>query len=116
MTADPRFFANPFGEVTLQRYPARRDEKLRAWCSADLLLLQALQRLGLPAAHTLVVNDEYGALTVPLGPQALWTDSWLAATAAQRNLASNQRQDVPIIWSTSEPSGEELAGVAMRVQ
>jgi 16S rRNA G1207 methylase RsmC len=115
VTADPRFFANPFGEVTLQRYPARRDEQLRAWCSADLLLLQALQQLGLPAEQTLLINDEYGALTVPFGPQALWTDSWLAATAAQRNLTANQRKDVPIIWSTSEPCGEQLVCVAMRV-
>ena len=115
MSADPRLFANPFTEVTLQRYPARRDEQLRAWCSADLLLLQALKQLHVKREHTLIVNDEHGALTVPFVPQALWTDSWLAATAVQRNLAANQRQDVPIIWSTCEPCGAQLTCVAMRV-
>lgn len=88
--------------MQLQRYPARRRELLQAWCSADQLLLEALHDLGASGEHTLVVNDEHGALTVPLAPYALWTDSALAAQALSRNLATNNRDPVPVIWSTAE--------------
>ena len=31
----------PQGEFELQRYPSRNREPLRAWCAADVLLLEA---------------------------------------------------------------------------
>ena len=93
----------PFGAFRLRRYPARRNESLLAWCAADLLLLEEINRLGIPGNQTLVVNDEHGALTVALQPQALWTDSALTALATQRNLALNQRADIPVLWSIDNP-------------
>ena len=104
----------PFGAFSLRRYPARRNESLLAWCAADLLLLEEINRLGIPGNQTLVVNDEHGALTVALQPQALWTDSALTALATQRNLALNQRADIPVLWSIDKPR-HVPALIALRV-
>lgn len=108
----------PFGDFQLQRYPARRDEPLQAWCGADLLLLEEVRRREMEGwsggAHRLVANDEHGALCVALSPAALWTDSALSALALQRNLTVSQRPPVPVIWSVeAPPAGFTL--VAMRV-
>ena len=115
MTADTNHLHSLFGSVQLQRHPARRQELLRAWCSADELLLDALHRLAIPAEQILVANDEYGALTVSVTPCALWTDSALAATAVRRNLAANGRDPVPVIWSTSRLPDDPPACVALRI-
>jgi 16S rRNA G1207 methylase RsmC len=113
MTAGP-LFQTPFGDFRLRRHPARRDEPLLAWCAADLLLLEEACQLGIPTDLTLVVNDEHGALCVPLRPRALWTDSALAALALRRNLQDNAGRDVPVVWSTAEPAaGCEL--IVMRI-
>jgi 23S rRNA (guanine1835-N2)-methyltransferase len=85
--------ASPFGEFKLQRYPARRNESLLAWCAADVLLLEAYagqQREG----SVLVANDENGALATSLPAATSWTDSALAAIALQHNLASNGKTAV----------------------
>ena len=115
MTADATHLQSPFGSVQLQRYPTRRQERLRAWCSADELLLDALYGLAFPGEQVLVANDEHGALTVSVNPRALWTDSALAATAVRRNLAANHKAPVPVIWSTSALPDEPPACVVLRI-
>ena len=115
MTADATHLQSPFGSVQLQRYPARRQERLQAWCSADELLLDALCGLAVPSEQVLVANDEHGALTVPVNPRALWTDSALAAIAVSRNLAANHRDPVPVIWSTSALPQVPPACVVLRI-
>lgn len=94
----------PFGEFSLLRHPARQEEPLRAWCAADLLLLEEAHGTGIPGDDILVVNDEHGALSVALQPRALWTDSALAACALRRNLTENRRREVPVTWSTARPA------------
>ena len=93
----------PWGAVRLLRYPARRDEPLQAWCSADLLLLEALHELAADGAGILAVNDEHGALAVASGARAVWTDSALAAQALARNLTANERAPVAVTWSVDPP-------------
>ena len=93
----------PFGVFDLQRYPARRNERLQAWNSADILLLESFQALDLPASEALVVNDEHGALTAAIQPSGLWTDSHLSATSVAANLARNDRLPVTVTWSTDPP-------------
>jgi 16S rRNA G1207 methylase RsmC len=107
-------FATPYGNFILSRYPTRRNEPLQAWCSADSLLLEAARELSLGPGVTLLVNDEQGALCVPLQAAGLWTDSALAAIAVRANLESNDRQPIPITWSTERPLGE-FSAVLMRV-
>jgi hypothetical protein len=104
-------FNTPFGAFALQRYPARRGERLLPWCGADSLLLEAMHSLQLPAAQTLVVNDEHGALSVPLQPAGLWTDSMLAKIALERNLRANKLGPVTVTWSTRSPPGEPACAV-----
>lgn len=105
---------SPFGAFDLTRYPSRRNETLLAWCSADILLLEEVRRRDVPGANILVVNDTYGALCVALEPQALWTDSALAAFALQRNARANSRPATPVLWSTQNPTAAP-ALVVMRV-
>lgn len=95
-------FATPYGEFPLARYPARSREPLRAWCSADQLLLEEAARLGVSGADTLVVNDAYGALAIPLRACASWTDSWLSAEALRRNCKDSPTQ---LLWATETPPG-----------
>jgi 16S rRNA G1207 methylase RsmC len=52
-----------------------------------------------------VVNDSWGALSVALAPQALWTDSALSALALRRNERANARVETPVVWSTATPAG-----------
>jgi len=93
-------YQTPFGSFQLQRYPARRPEPLRAWCGADTLLLETAAAAALPAT-TLLVNDEHGALCVPLAAAgttcALWTDSALAALALGRNRLANNGPPVTVV-------------------
>lgn len=104
----------PFGDFQLRRYPSRRDEPLRAWCAADLLLLEECHRRGITGRDTLAVNDEHGALSVALGAQGLWTDSALSALGLAQNLAANHCAEVPVIWSTDLPS-RDASAVVLRV-
>src|SRR5690554_7504513 len=57
----------PGGSLTLTR-PGTKDPSLRAWSAADELLLQeAFEYLtSAPDARVLVVDDQYGALTLGL--------------------------------------------------
>ncbi len=96
----------PAGQFQLKRYPARKRETLRAWCGADLLLIEAAQEISDPNAGILVVNDDHGTLCIALQPSALWTDSALSAQAMQHNAAANERPATPIVWSTECPQGQ----------
>jgi 16S rRNA G1207 methylase RsmC len=107
-------FATPFGSFALHRYPSREREPLQAWCGADRLLLEAAHERGLAGEQVLVVNDSHGALTLPLKPRALWTDSSLAATALRDNEARNGAPATAVGWSTEEPPGPARA-IVMRI-
>jgi len=94
---------SPYGTFELARYPSTPDAALLAWCAADALLLEETYRRGTPGSGVLVVNDAYGALCVALQPQALWTDSALAALALRRNELTNGCIETPVFWSTQTP-------------
>lgn len=99
------------GEFELLRYPSRKQEPLQAWCSADLLLLEIADET---ATNTLVVNDEHGALCVPLSPAAVWTDSALAAAAITENCERNVQPMPALAWSTEKP-GTQFDQVILRI-
>ncbi len=94
---------SPYGTFDLARYPGRPDESLLAWCAADTLLLEEVHQRGTSGSAMLVVNDAHGALCVALQPQALWTDSALAAIAMGHNARVNARIETPVVWSTQLP-------------
>ena len=97
------------GDYRLQRYPARRNEQLRAWTGADILLLDAVAALPSRPAAALVVNDEHGALCTALAgcdiATTLWTDSALSARASALNAAHNGLPPPAVVWSTQRPEG-----------
>ena len=84
----------PQGEFELVRYPTRANERLRAWDAADEFLLRHLAARNEAtdvARHVLIVNDNWGALSVALASHHPWmlSDSYLAHVAARKNLARN---------------------------
>jgi 23S rRNA (guanine1835-N2)-methyltransferase len=95
---------SPYGTFELARYPGRPDDSLLAWCAADSLLLEEVYQRGTPGSAVLVANDAHGALCVALQPQALWTDSALAAIAMGHNARVNARIETPVVWSTQVPN------------
>jgi 16S rRNA G1207 methylase RsmC len=62
----------------------------------------------------LTVNDEHGALSLPLAATALWTDSALAALALEANRQRNASPPVTIVWSVDLPPAP-LPLVVLRV-
>lgn len=92
------------GTFALERYPARKQENLRAWNAADTLLIERVLT-DCQSGSLLVVNDEQGALSVALQPTALWSDSALSVIAIEENLRSNNRSPVRVTPSTQSPTG-----------
>ncbi|MEP6391104.1 MAG: class I SAM-dependent methyltransferase [Halioglobus sp.] len=112
-------FCTPFGAFRLKRYPSQPRETLQAYCSADALLLESLaetKRVS-PADDVLVVNDEHGALSIPLSAghykPTLWTDSALSHLAIINNANSCNQKDPSLVWSIDSPPSANV--VLMRV-
>ncbi len=86
-------FQSPFGEFNLQRYPVRKKETLRAWDAADEYLLQHLAEKNLLQEDTslLIVNDGFGALSLPLNKfqPVVVSDSYLSTQAIRLNAQKN---------------------------
>jgi 23S rRNA (guanine1835-N2)-methyltransferase len=112
ITADTSY-PTPYGTFELRRYPARPEEPLQAWCAADSLLLEEVHKRTTEGSDILVINDSQGALSVPLQPSALWTDSAVSALALEQNLQANNQTATPIYWSTQTPP--QAALVVMRI-
>lgn len=105
----------PLGDYRLERYPRPPTAQLQAWCAADLLLLEALQAQGTFAAdQVLVVNDEHGALSIPLAGSSIWTDSRLSELAITKSAALNHIAAGRFIDSTTL-QGQHYAVVLVRI-
>lgn len=86
-------FVIPQGEYTLNRYPAQKDDQLRAWDAADEYLLIHLheQYFRTSATNILIVNDNFGALSISLAenrPTSI-SDSYLSQHAITENAKHN---------------------------
>jgi 16S rRNA (guanine1207-N2)-methyltransferase len=81
------------GSFQLQRFPLRKKETLRAWDAADEYILQYLDENELlnEGVSLLIVNDGFGALSIPLSHYApvVMTDSYLSMQAISENLKIN---------------------------
>ena len=104
----------PQGTFSLNRYPVRAKETLRAWDAADELLLQHVGELAeqgeiAVSPRVLIVNDQFGALSVSLSdysPQ-MSCDSWLSHCGVRANLRSNDKalDQVELLSSVDSLSG-----------
>ena len=105
----------PAGHFRLLRYPARPRELLRAWNGADLLLLEYAADQPVPVERTLVVNDEFGALSIPLHGCTAWLDSQLSVEAISRNNRHNGILTETSIIPASEAPAEDYDLVLLRI-
>ncbi len=85
-------------QLTLQRFPARENEKLQAWDSADEYLINTLADQAFdPNRPILIFNDGFGALSNWFSTRACIyniSDSFIAQQACQQNLSANSKPDV----------------------
>jgi 16S rRNA (guanine1207-N2)-methyltransferase len=86
------------GELTIKRPHTPTSSPLRAWSTADVLVIDELVGKGggsEPARESLgrllIINDEFGALTCALAASepTVWTDSVLSRLAIDQNLEAN---------------------------
>ena len=84
----------PQGQITLNRYPARKDEQLRAWDAADEYILTHLNDHSLlkETSKVLILNDAFGALSIALAPYkpCSISDSYISHQAILQNAELNQ--------------------------
>lgn len=83
----------PQGEFKLNRFPLRKKETLRAWDAADELLLRHLaeNHQANDSKIIVIVNDNFGALSIPLSTYkpTVISDSCLTFKAIGANLQLN---------------------------
>jgi 16S rRNA G1207 methylase RsmC len=102
--------STPYGKYNLQRLPVIKNNTLRAWDAADELILKHIheQRLITAKHKILLVNDQFGALSISLNNYSIqnWSDSYQSHLATQQNLLLNQLTGtINYIPSTDEPAG-----------
>ena len=88
------------GKFTLNRYPIRPDEQLRAWDAADEFILLHLQEQALlnDSSKLLILNDAFGALSISLSRHNPHTvsDSFISHQAIKGNAKINQINEAAI--------------------
>ena len=103
---------HPLAALVLKRWPRRRQDKLRAWDGADLLLLDACYGRE-PGATVLVCNDSCGALALVLtsaGHKVIGSsDSWLAWRAMESNARDNNLDVEAVEWRWPSDAGDRQA-------
>ncbi len=89
-----KIFQSPLGDFTLNRYPLQKDQQLHAWEAADEYLLSHLKEknLLLNTSKILIINDNFGALSIPLASfnTTSISDSYLSHLAILQNAKTNQ--------------------------
>ncbi len=95
-------FNTSFAQLDLLRYPEQNNSPLQAFDAADEYLLKYLSSCQLPDnAHTLILNDSFGALAASLCTHMTVHssgDSFLAHQALRNNLSRNQLDDTSLYF------------------
>ena len=116
-----KIYNTPFGEFKLCRIPDD-DPNLQAWSSADTYLLNHIFELEqqndieLNNANILVINDEFGALTIPLAQFGCdsMSDSFISHSAMKKNLGDNyQKKEQHINFIKSTESLEKIYDIVL---
>lgn len=102
MCAAMNTLETPQGQFTLNRYPVRKGEQLRAWDAADEYLLQYLeeQHILTDSMKVLILNDSFGCLSIALAshkPCSI-SDSYVSQQAIKENIKTNnlKSQDITL--------------------
>lgn len=102
-------YETPFGQWSLIRSMDEKNNSLQAWNSADLYILNRISEEynGKPGCSVLIMNDAFGALTLPLSQKYKvysWNDSFCAEKQIRRNLRENgQAEDSVLYLSPGAP-------------
>jgi len=112
-------FQTPFGEFQLQRYPVQKKQSLRAWDAADEYLLQHLAEKELLQEDTslLIINDSFGALSLPLNnfQPVVVSDSYLSTQAIHANAQQNAIDENAITVIDSLLTPESMLNVRSNI-
>lgn len=103
-------YETPFGDYNLKRIPDS-DKNLQAWNSADLYILKQLSdwlqagKIEIGKAKILILNDAFGALSVPLSQFGCdsYSDSFISHDATLINIKNNcpdNIENITLIKST----------------
>lgn len=81
--------------TSIKRYPLQTNETLQGWDSADELILSRARSLDLIGKRILILNDNFGALSVSLEDlrPVTYTDSFVSAKAIELN---SERKIIPL--------------------
>lgn len=85
------------------RYPIRKNETLQGWDSADELALSHIKSLDLTDKKILVVNDQFGALSV--GLEGFNFDSYTDSFVSSMGILQNSDQKVHPLKDLNELKG-----------
>ena len=103
---------SPLGLFTLNRFPKRKKEKLRAWDAADEYVLQYLveNKLLKKDMSLFIVNDSFGGLSIPLHEYnpVISTDSFLSMQGIAENMALNDIEQTSLTIIDSLQAPEEV--------
>lgn len=93
--------SKPITEI--KRYPLKKNDLLQGWDSADELILQHMSHLDLSGKRTLIVNDQFGALSCGLEgfDCTTYTDSYVSSMG----ILYNSDQKIRPISKLQELSG-----------
>ena len=96
----------------LKRYPNRHPRELRAWDAADTYLLNTLYPILSDVKQLCILNDNFGALTLPLAEfnPICYGDSLMSHRATELNFKSNHiltpfsfEGELEVLMSTHQP-------------
>lgn len=89
---------------TLKRFPARKNDPLRAWDAADEFILQEVQGKIQSEHKVLIINDSFGAISTVLADvKPHWiSDSFISQQACKQNLALNRLSEALISWGDAQ--------------
>lgn len=94
-------YETPFGDFNLKRVPDT-DKNLQAWNSADLYILKQLYewvqsgKLNLKRAKILILNDAFGALSLPMSQFTCdsYSDSFISHDTTVLNIKNNCPENI----------------------
>lgn len=111
---------SPLGCFTLNRFPKRKKEKLRAWDAADEYVLQHLveNKLLKKDVSLFIVNDNFGGLSIPLHEYnpVVSTDSFLSMQGIAENKILNDIEQTSLTIIDSLQTPEELLEKSLKKQ
>lgn len=108
--------------LTLHRYPIKKNEQHQAWDSADELLLDELNKINLPVtAHILIFNDNFGALSCYASQKGFQVtcinDSFVSQQSIEQNNKNNFTTQSKVInyLSSIDPIPQDFDLVIMKL-